>query len=297
MSRQKKYPLWPGPGEKEVPYDTAHFIMWCVDEEGMTQGSAEMYVHRIQKAFETVFNCEHIIFDVLSQAFRGYHRYPEVCLKNLEMVSEWLGELIDLMSQLPAEEFFESKGLKCKPKTLSEWVSAFSAYHRYYEYRIDKLRAKLGILPKSPWSRKELRLPLSKEFSDYLLSECKYSQDTVWSYVSVLTYVYHLCINKVDEDDDDEDLLQTVAGLNDDWDEIKEDFEEVFAACYDLLESEIKIAKTKIDIAKLEGEPVVLLRSPAELSRGLNVLRKYHDFIRDRIKKNSSKKLIDSSEK
>lgn len=294
MSRQKKYPLWPGPGEKEVPYDTAHFIMWCVNEEGMTQGSAEKYVYYIQKAFETVFNSEYIIFNVLSQAFRGYLRYPEVCLKNLEMVSEWLGELIDLMAQLPAEEFFESKGMKCKPKTLFEWVRAFSAYHRYYEYRIDKLRAELGILPKSPYSRKEMRLPLSKEFSDYLLSECKYPQDTVWSYVSALTYVYHLCINKVD---DDEDLLQIVVGLDDDWDEIKKDFEDVFAACYDLLESEIKIAKTKIDIAKLEREPAKLLRTPAELSRGLNVLRKYHDFLRDRIKKKSSKKPIVSSEK
>lgn len=297
MARTRKYPLWPEPGEKEIPYDTAHFIMWCVDEEGMTQGSAEMYVHRIRKAFETVFNGKYIIFDLLSQAFRGYHRYPEICLKNLGMVSEWLGELIDLMSQLPAEEFFERKDLKCKPKTLSEWLSAFSAYHRYYEYRIDKLRAELGILPKSPCSRKEMRLPLSKEFSDYLLSECKYSQDTVWSYVSVLTAVYHICICGRTDDGNDDDILQIVAGYNDDWDEIKDDFEEVFATYYDLLESEIKIAKLKVDIVKLGGDPYDLLLSPAELSRGLNVLRKYHDFIRNRIKKKSSKRLIDSSEK
>lgn len=297
MARPRKYPLWPGPGEKEVPYDTAHFIMWCVDEEGMTQGSAEKYVYYIRKAFETVFNSEYIIFNVLSQAFRGYIRYPEVCLKNLEMASEYLGELIDLMSQLPAEEFFESKGMKCKPNTLSDWVRAFSAYHRYYEYRIDKLRAELGILPKSPCSRKELRLPLSKEFSDYLLSECKYPQYTLWSYVSALTAVYHICVCGRTDDEDDEDLLQIVARYDDDWDEIKADFEEVFAACYDLLKSEIKIAKTKINIAELKGEPDDLILSPAELSRGLNVLRKYHDFIRDRIKSNSSKKLIDSSEK
>lgn len=81
MSRPRKYPLWPGPGEKEVPYDTAHFIMWCVDDEGMTEESAQIYVSQIRTAFEVVFKGEHEIFDLLARAFRGYLTHPKTCLK------------------------------------------------------------------------------------------------------------------------------------------------------------------------------------------------------------------------
>lgn len=56
MARKNKYPRWPGPGEKELPYDTAHFMMWCVDEECMSSGSADVYVSHIRVAFENVFN-------------------------------------------------------------------------------------------------------------------------------------------------------------------------------------------------------------------------------------------------
>lgn len=144
MARQKKYPEVPNSEAKEVPYDTEHFIMWCVDEEGMSEQSAYVYVSRIRTAFEIVFNGDYSIFELLAQAFRGYLRQPEICLKNLEMVSAHLKHLIELMSQLPPTEFFENKGLSYTSKNLSEWVSAFFAYHRYYEWRIDKLRVELG---------------------------------------------------------------------------------------------------------------------------------------------------------
>ncbi len=272
MARQKKYPDFPGPGEKEVPYDTAHFKMWCVDEEDMTEQSADVYVSRIRTAFEVVFNGEYRIFEILSQAFQGYIRQPEICLKNLEMASGYLKGLIDLMDQLPEQEYFEYKKLDYKPKTLKDWVSAFYAYYRYYEYRIDKLRVKLGISIKSPDSRKHRKIPLKKEFSTYLKRECRYTPDSVWSHISYLTKLKYFMLDLIVDDD----IFEVVSDEDKDWESIKSIFQDSIR----LVELEIKMNEKNLP------DHFSVNLSVKDLKRGKNALEKYRDFIKYRIKNN-----------
>ena len=255
-----------------MPYDTEHFKMWCVDEEGMSEQSAYIYVSRIRKAFEVVFNGENHLFEILSQAFQGYIRCPEICLKNLEMASGYLKDLIDLMAQLPEQEYFEFKKVDYKPKMLKEWVSAFHAYHRYYEYRIDKLRVDLGIPPNSPDSRKVREIPLKKEFSVYLKQECRYNPNSVWAHISYLTKLKYFMLDFVVDDD----IFEVVSEEDTDWDSIKSIFQESLG----LVDLEIKM------IDKNLPDHFSVNLSVEDLKRGKNALEKYRDFIKYRIKNN-----------
>lgn len=270
MARQTKYSQWPRLGEREVPYDTEHFKMWCVDEEGMSEQSAYVYVSCIRKAFEVVFNGEYRIFEILSQAFQGYLRHPEICLKNVELASAYLKDLIDLMAQLPAQEYFKFKKLDYKPKTLKEWVSAFYTYHRYYEYRIDKLRVNLGIPTKSPDSRKDRKIPLKNEFSTYLKQECRYNPASVWSDISYLTKLKYFMLDFIV----DEDIFEVVSEEDTDWESIKSIFQDSIR----LVELEIKM------IDKNLPNHFSVNLSVKDLKRGKNALEKYSDFIKYRIK-------------
>lgn len=278
MARKSKYPLWPDPGEKEVPYDTAHFMMWCVDEECMSPKTAEVYVSRIRAAFENVFNGDYGIFELLAQAFCGSLRQPEICLKNLEMVSNHLEELVFLMDMLPPEEFFESKGLNCPAKTLSDWVSAFSTYHRYYEWRIDKLRVEFGY-PKTVVTKKELMLPLRKEYSEYLKKECHYKPSSVWSHVLYLTKLKNLyfssLFDEVDESDElDKDVFEIIAEEDEDWESISS----ILTDMIDTVDIEIEMVE-----ADLPDKKSVALTAD-DLKRGQQALRKYYAFLKDRFK-------------
>lgn len=270
MTRQRKYPQWPGSEKKEVPYDTEHFKMWCVDEENMSEQSARIYVSRIRSAFEIVFKGDYSIFELLAQAFRGYSTHPEICLKNLEMVSGYLGKLIELMSLLPADEFFESRGLKYTSKTISEWASAFSTYHRYYEWRIDKLRLKLGLPPESCDSRRDRMIPLKKEYCAYLKNECRYAPASVWSHVTYLTKLKYFFLDYLFEDD----VFDILLADNDDMNSALP----IFVDLIGLVDLEIEMAEK--DIADRKS----ITLSVSDLKRGKKALCKYHDFIRDRIK-------------
>lgn len=281
MAKQKKYPQWTGSEEKEVPYDRDHFIMWCVDEEGMSEESASVYVSRIRTAFEIVFNGAYSIFDLLAQAFRGYLRHPEICLKNLEMASGYLRNLIGLMSQLPPSEFFESKGLNYSSKTLSEWVSAFSTYHRYYEWRIDKLRVKLGHPTEIVATRKDLMLPLKKEFSEYLRKECHYAPTTVWSHVTYLTKLKNLFFCFL-LDELDEDVFDVIAEDSEDWDSTSS----ILTDMIEFVDIEIEMIEEDLP----DKKSVAL--SVADLKRAQQALRKYYDFLKYRFKQKHLKSNI-----
>ena len=270
MARQKKYPEVPNSEAKEVPYDTEHFIMWCVDEEGMSEQSAYVYVSRIRTAFEIVFNGDYSIFELLAQAFRGYLRHPEICLKNLEMVSAHLKHLIELMSQLPPTEFFENKGLSYTSKNLSEWVSAFFAYHRYYEWRIYKLRVELGHPTEIVATKKELMLPLKKDFSEYLRKECHYAPASVWAHVTFLTKLKNLFFCFLF----DEDVFDVIAEDNDDW----ESTSSMLRDMIELVDIEIELVENDLP----DKRSVAL--SVADLKRGQQALCKYYDFLKYRVK-------------
>lgn len=265
--------MWPSPGEKEVPYDTAHFIMWCVDDEGMTQRSAEMYVHHIRKAFEIICNEDYRIFEVLAQAFKRYGPYQKPCLERLEVASGLLDDIIEIMAQLDPNEFFKINGLDYQPKTLKEWISAFSAYHRYYEYRIDKVRVELGLPPKSPDSRKVRKIPLKNEFATYLREECRYNPKSVWAHVLYLTKLKYLMLDFIVDDD----IFEVVSEEDTDWESIKS----IFQYSLRMVELEIKM------IDKNFPDHFSVNLSVKDLKRGKTALEKYRDFIIYRIKNNS----------
>lgn len=273
MARHRKYPEFPESGEKEVPYDTAHFMMWCVDEENMSKQTADVYVSRIRTAFEIVFNGDYSIFELLAQAFRGYLRQPEICLKNLEVASGYLKHLIELMNMLPSTEFFESKGLNYSAKTLSEWVSAFSAYHRYYEWRIDKLRVELGHPTEIAASQKDLMLPLKKEFSEYLRKECHYAATSVWSHVTFLTKLKNLffCFVFDELDRDVFDLLTDEDTDRESASSLLEDMEDLIGLEIEMVEEDLPDKKS-------------VALSVDDLKRGQDALRKYNDFLKYRFK-------------
>lgn len=273
MARPKKYPDFPGPGEKEVPYDTVHFKMWCVDEEGMPEQTSTVYVSRIRAAFEHVFNSEYSIFEILAQAFRGYLRQPEISLRNLGIASGYLKNLIKLMAQFPAEEFFESKGLNYSSKTLSEWVSAFSAYHRYYEWRIDKLRLELGSPSQIAASPKDMMLPLKKEFSEYLRKECLYAPASVWSHVTFLTKLKNLFFYFI-FDELDRDIFDLLADEDNEWESISTLLKEMD----ELIDMEIENVENGIP------NQMTVALSIEELKRGKKSLGKYKDFLKYRFK-------------
>ena len=273
MSRPRKYPLWPGPGEKEVPYDTAHFIMWCVDGEGMTQRSAEMYVHHIRKAFEIICNEDYRIFEVLAQAFKRYGPYQKPCLERLEVASGLLDDIIEIMAQLDPNEFFKINGLDYQPKTLREWISAFSAYHRYFEYRIDKVRVELGLPSKSPDSRKDREIPLKEDFSTYQREECRYSSASVWSHVTYLNKLKYFFFDFALE----EDVFAVIVEDDGDW----ESSLSIFKELEELIDIEVRMVEKDIPDRNSIGLTV------SDLKRGKNALCKYRDFIKYRIKNNS----------
>lgn len=90
MGAKRKYPLWPGPKDDEVPYDTEHFKRWLVNNEGVTISTANSYVSSIRTAFSVLFDDQDPLFNNLRDAFRGRYLDPEKYFARLEDEHETL---------------------------------------------------------------------------------------------------------------------------------------------------------------------------------------------------------------
>lgn len=95
MGAKRKYPLWPGPKDDEVPYDTEHFKRWLVNSQGLTISTAKAYVSSIRTAFSVMFAEDDATFKNLRNAFRSQnHLDPERRVARLEAEHERLEEYI-----------------------------------------------------------------------------------------------------------------------------------------------------------------------------------------------------------
>lgn len=204
MARQRKYPQAPGSHNYEFPYDYWAFKEWCVNTQGLSESSADVYISNIRTAFTAVYDDKDPLFINLRNAFisQNYHA-PQRRIARLEdkyetlkAYTETLEECGDVWldsynSRLPFNQE------KLAPKDM--WVRAFQAYCRYIRWKIDKERLFYGMRIKTVDDPVTfLEVPMSKQFHQYLMNKGKgYDKKSRYTYYSKLKRLYNLFFRRI----------------------------------------------------------------------------------------------------
>lgn len=202
MSRQPKYPLWPGPKEDEVPYDTEHFKKWLVNDEGTTVSTAKSYVSSIRTAFSVLFDDKDPLFNNLRDAFRSRCNEPEKYFARLEEEYETLADYVNAIDEFGDVELDEYNSnlkygeTKKAPKDM--WVTAFQTYLRYTRWRIDIYKECHGISVSIEDNNSLfLDMPLSRQYRSYLQHlGAGYAKNSVDIYYHKLKRLYNLLFRR-----------------------------------------------------------------------------------------------------
>lgn len=203
MARQRKYPLWPGPKDDEVPYDTEHFKRWLVNEEGTTISTAKSYVSSIRTAFSVLFADDDATFKNLRNAFISRNSSdPERRIARLEDEYSRLEAYlwaIDEFGDITLNEFnhnLRDNQEKRAPKEM--WVTAFQAYLRYIRRRIDMCKEGFGMRVSIEDNNKLfLDMPLSRQYRSYLKHlGTGYAPNSVDIYYNKLKRLYNLLFRR-----------------------------------------------------------------------------------------------------
>lgn len=203
MARQRKYPLWPGPKDDEVPYDTEHFKRWLVNEEGMTISTANSYVSSIRTAFFVMFADDDATFKNLRNAFLSRNiMEPERRIARLEDEYNRLEAYlwaINEFGDITLDEFnskLRHNQEKSAPKDM--WVTAFQAYIRYIRRRIDMCKEGFGMRVSIEDNNKLfLDMPLSRQYRSYLKNlGAGYARNSVDIYYTKLKRLYNLLFRR-----------------------------------------------------------------------------------------------------
>ena len=202
MGAKRKYPLWPGPKDDEVPYDTEHFKRWLINNEGVTISTANSYVSSIRTAFSVLFDDKDPLFNNLRDAFRDRCLNPEKYFARLEDEYETLEAYVWSVDQFGVVELNElNYNLKCgdtKAAPKDMWVTAFQAYLRYTRCRID-LYKEIHGLPVYIEDNNTLFLdmPLSRQYRSYLKHlGTGYARNSVDVYYNKLKRIYNLLFRR-----------------------------------------------------------------------------------------------------
>lgn len=220
MAARRKYPAWPGPTEKEVPYDTEHFKMWCVNLQDMTISTAKAYISSIRTAFSVMFAGDDATFTNLKNAFISRnHNDPEKRITSLEAQYERLEAYILAVCEtedFTLDEFNHNLPMGVERKApIKHWVTALQTYLRFIRWRIDRERRRFGMEIAKPVNSPEyfLNVPMTQFFRQYL-KESGYKAQSVDSHVSNLKRLYNLFLRQILKEDIIEDFSWTLKRKN-----------------------------------------------------------------------------------
>ncbi len=206
MGRKKKYAPNPSQHLDEIPFDYWGFKRWCVNQQDLSEGTADVYISQIRTAFKTMFADDDPLFKNLRNAFYSHVYEPERRIARLEDSFETLvaytetidecgedWELNEFNSNLPMGVSKEA------PK--ADWVRAFQCYCRYIRSRIDAERKGYGMkIEIKDDSIYMLEIPLSGWFRQYMRNKGKgYPVGTINTYCCKLRRLYNLLIIRVDK--------------------------------------------------------------------------------------------------
>lgn len=257
MAAQRKYPAWPMPNEKEVPYDTEHFKMWCVNGQDMTISTANAYVSSIRTAFSSLYDDDDPLFENLRIAFSSPVRPdPKRRVEKIE----------NAYAQLSAHTELLKCGIDEQIKTV--WITAFQAYCRFIRWRADNARRCAGMPVARPVDDPStfLNIPMLSFFRQYLKRN-GYITSSIDAICSHLTRLYNLYLRQILKHDVIEDFDWTLKRGRYSKEAIKHFFDKL----NECLEEEI------VDNSVKE-------LSVEDLTRGKSALGQYYFFIIDYLK-------------
>lgn len=267
MGAKRKYPLWPGPKDDEMPYDTEHFKRWLINSQGKKISTAESYVSSIRTAFSVLFDEDDATFKNLRNAFISRNgSVPERRIARLEEQYERLEDYIRAVNEfgdITLDEFNHNlpsgKG-KDAPKDM--WITAFQAYLRYIRWRIDLERTTYEMKINVEDDKTTfIEVPFSNEFAQYLKNKGKgYKKKSIETYLSRLRRIYNL-------------LFRRLLG-----DEVAQSFYQ----CLNQGISPESVCNVLTDIVNQEIEdPLYSDLSQDDLERGKRTLELYSEFLKD----------------
>lgn len=267
MGAKRKYPLWPGPKDDEVPYDTEHFKRWLVNSQGLTISTAKAYVSSIRTAFSVMFAEDDATFKNLRNAFRSQnHLDPERRVARLEAEHERLEEYIWAVNEfgdITLDEFNSNLHYGQEKKAPKEmWVTALQAYSRYIRWRIDLERVTYDMkINVEDNTMTFIEVPFSKEFIQYLKNKgIGYKKKSIETYLSKLKRIYNLLFRRLLGDEAAQSLYQCInQGIAP---------ESVCDVLTDIVNQEIE-------------DPLYPDLSHDDLSRGIRTLELYREFLKD----------------
>lgn len=267
MGAKRKYPLWPGPKDDEVPYDTEHFKRWLVNTQGKKISTAESYVSSIRTAFSVLFDEDDATFKNLRNAFISRNgSVPEKRIARLEEQYERLEDYIRAVNEfgdITMDEFNSNLHYGQEKKAPKEmWVRAFKAYARYIRWRIDleKTRYDMRINVEDD-NTTFIEVPFSNEFAQYLKNKGKgYEKKSIETYLSKLRRLYNLLFRRL----------------------LGDEVAQAFYQCRNQGISPESVCDVLTDIVNQEIEdPLYSDLSQDDLDRGKRTLELYSEFLKD----------------
>ncbi|MDE6342627.1 MAG: hypothetical protein K2K93_09935 [Muribaculaceae bacterium] len=208
MGRKKVYAPDPSPEIYEIPYDYWAFKRWCVNNQELSENSADVYISNIRTAFKTMFAEDDALFKNVRNAFFSHTREPERRIARLEDNYETLVAYAETVAEF-GDDFELSKFnpmLKMevsKPAPKEDWARAFQCYCRFIRWRIDGERMNMGLkIEVEDDHTKFLELPLRRQFRFYMQNKGNgYEPQTINTYCSLLKRLYNLLIRRVQKID------------------------------------------------------------------------------------------------
>lgn len=202
MARQRKYPLWSRLGEKEVPYDTEHFKMWCVGNEGLSVATAKSYVSSIRTAMSSLYDEDDSLFDKLKSAFSYPCRpNPKLRITKIEDAYEQLLAHTKTIDDLQYDMLLNPDiNYDDIPKDI--WITAFKTYCRFIRWRIDNTRRSEGRKIKMTEDDPTyfINVPMTNYYRQYLY-DVGYRKASVDSIITHLKRLYNLFLRHILKED------------------------------------------------------------------------------------------------
>lgn len=190
-------------GGSEIPFAKEVFKRWCVNRQGLTESSADVYISNIRTAFTTMFDDEDTLYNEIRNAFLSHRNDPERRISILEDRYETLVAYSETIAEFGDDWFNEYNSKfpigKTKPVPKDSWVRAFQCYCRFIRWCIDTERHNLKIkIEVKDDPATFLEIPMKKQFRKYMEEKgTGYTTSTIDTYCSRLKRLYNLLFRRV----------------------------------------------------------------------------------------------------